>query len=88
MEVWQSSSYKSIVLGQTYYGRYILFIHPQEVISLTPFLAIPYSPTSLINYIEVPGAEGGLLKATKKCQAASFAAWVRKQRKKEQKQHD
>lgn len=77
-------SYKSILLGRTYYGRYVLFIHPQEVVTLTPFTAVPASPTSLIKYFEVPGTGGGILKDTKRCQAASFANWLRKQQKKEQ----
>jgi len=77
-------SYKSIYLNRAYYGRYVLLITPHKTVNLSPYYAIPLSEDSTINYIEAYRTSSPL-QASKVCKASSFASWIRKQKRKEQK---
>ena len=74
-------SYKSIFLNHSYYGRFVLLIFPHKALSFDPYYAIPISEESLITYVPVPSSK---LESSRTCKAASFAKWVRKQKRKEQ----
>lgn len=74
-----SFSYKDIRIGITYFGRRVVGCHPSNQTSELPYSAVPIHTSSTVTYV-VPHGRRRL----HRCTAASFARWVRQERKTQQ----